>query len=75
MSDLELIPDSDLIEELMKRFDHIVIGGYKDSEFGPNVDREIGQWHGDAMKCVGVCELLKTNIIKQYMEDGEEIQE
>ncbi len=61
MSDLNFIPTDDLIDEICKRHDHIVIAGMKVcDEKGAYIT--VRRWQGNSFVCLGVVEVVKQMI-------------
>ena len=64
--DLELIETEVLVAELKKRFDVLIVCGYK------NVDAQnefVGRYvKGHALQAIGLCEYMKKGIIDGYDE-------
>lgn len=66
--DLELIETEILVAELKKRFDALIVCGYK------NVDSQnefVGRYlKGHALQAIGLCEYMKKGIIDGYDDIG-----
>ena len=64
---LDLIPTDDLIKELDSRFDVWVFKGVKKHYKGPE-DMYENSYHGGLSNCLGLCEVLKAQLLKYYFE-------
>jgi len=66
MKDIELIPTDDLIQELQKRFEAIIIHGTRENK---NKDVYTQHWKGNYSTCLGLCEIMKELILKNWEKD------
>lgn len=69
MSDLSLISTDDLFEELVNRFDHLVISGIKytksDGEY-----MVMRKWSGNRHTCLGLLTVLSQKIANKEIENS-----
>ena len=70
MSDakLGLLTDDELIEELARRFEHLVIAGRRVHEHIAAAARERWKWKGDHRMCQGLCVSLQATIEGDYQK-------
>ena len=68
---IELVPTQSLIEELMNRFDHVVISGIID---GGDQYKEIWRHKGNSRTCQGLATGL-TFQIQKYRDDRIDIEQ
>lgn len=65
LEDLGLVPTDAMLDELKKRFDHLVFAGTKIGGAGRN-DEEHRIWHGHTVYCAG----LAVGLVR-FVQDGE----
>lgn len=70
MNDLELVSTDDLLDEIMKRFDHVVFIGRKDGAEEPNVYHR--RWAGDYHTCIGLSHDMQDRILSDLIEIEED---
>ncbi len=59
--ELEVCPTKELINELQKRFEHMVFVGRKKSKSVGN--DYIQRWNGDLVTCIGLCSMVKLSVL------------
>ena len=62
MQDIELISTRDMIEELKKRHEHIIIGSLKLSKTDDSQDMFTFDWYGSRFSCIGICRVFEKFI-------------
>jgi len=70
MSDLQLVPVEDLVDELKTRFDAVVVAGVQHNG-RPKPDRYYF-YHGGFATELGLTELLKEEILGEFYDNEEE---
>lgn len=73
MQDIELYSTDELLMELLHRFEHAVFCGLK-----LPVEQEqaaVGQWHGNALTCVGLAQAIGQSAIRHCEFDDTELDE
>lgn len=73
MMDLSLVPQVDLVNEIKRRYDSIVIGGFNNKTKDAG-ERHI-EWYGDVAHAFLLCESLKHDILKYIDADARESDE
>ena len=68
--DLSLVPIQDLQEEIVNRFDHVVITCRKDF---PNEKKFSRRWKGDYQVCVGLCWEIASMISDEKLDKENKI--
>jgi hypothetical protein len=69
MNDIELVATDELLKELLNRFEHAVFCGLK-AQINEEQDA-VGQWHGNALTCVGLAQAIASSALKQCSFDDE----
>jgi len=65
MNDLDLVPTSELVDELISRCDHGVIGLFHSRKYGETVDLTVKKyWKGNEHTCLGLCTDIQNEILK-----------
>jgi hypothetical protein len=66
MKPIQEFSDEDLIEELMERYDHIVIGSRRDltSSENPKAQRR-RWWKGDTEICIGLAHSVAQDLVNK----------
>jgi hypothetical protein len=72
LCNLEFIPTDELMEEILKRMDHGVIGLIKIKD-GDNTQQIARRWKGNSHTCCGLCANLSSTILRDLEENLEEI--
>ncbi len=62
--DLKLVPTSDLLEEVLHRFDHAVFSGMR-VQNNNDIDT-MGRWHGNSFACAGLAVDVQQRCIKAF---------
>ena len=70
MEDLKLVPTDDLIKEMDCRFDSWVFIGVKKGYKGKE-NRIENSYTGGISQCIGLCDLLREQLLKYYFEEDE----
>ncbi len=66
--EIEFISTTELTEELVKRFDAIIIYGIQKDLKGNNVSNYYDHFKGDQPTCLGLCDLLKEKIKEDFKD-------
>ena len=69
MTPIEQILDEELIDELMRRYDDIVIGARRILNTSRTERRR--WWKGDMDACVGLVEAVKIDLVKTTWDDND----
>lgn len=71
--DLSLVTTDDLIDELQKRSQAIVIAWCKDHDGVGEDEREVREYtcHGDVLKCIGLATWATQMIVRDAMPDDD----
>lgn len=67
IKDIELYSDTDLIDELCKRYTHFVFSGRKDLDDKTCERRR--SWSGNHEICIGLCQGVIGYIVKDLREE------
>lgn len=59
MRDIELVPTSELITELLSRYEHAVFAGLSQVADDQHIRRK---WTGNSLTCQGLCAALNRSI-------------
>lgn len=66
MKPIQEFSDNDLVEELMERYDHIVIGARRDLTTGDDCAGQRRRWwKGDMDVCLGLCQGVCSDLINK----------
>jgi hypothetical protein len=69
-NDLGLIPLDDLIEELKRRGDAVIVAVERQKT---SSDERLFNFHGGLAACIGLCEMMKYSLLDSRREiDGDE---
>jgi hypothetical protein len=63
--DLELVETNDLVEELFKRFDHVIFAGMK----GHTIDKQkvAARSYGNPFACSGLCQMVSQECVRKWV--------
>lgn len=64
MRPIEEFSDDDLVDELMRRYDDIVIGARRILNTGATRTERRRWWKGDMDACVGLVDAVKLDLVK-----------
>lgn len=76
-SELSLASDEDLVEELARRWPHLVVAGVRDSNRAGTESRMLA-WEGSAIQIAGLCTVVSCLVsadlrdLEDKEEEGEE---
>lgn len=79
MSDLSLVPASDLIEALVARYDHFILMGIKvlREHQADNPRENTGtmqytrRWAGHSLTCAGMCDDIQNKVLTELRHEEE----
>lgn len=75
MQDLEIATTKSLIEELMKRFEHIIIGGVRTKVYTNDDIISLRRFKGNYTLCTGLCSEIQSDVIKQREKKEKQIRD
>lgn len=70
--DLELVETSELLDELLRRFDHVVFAGLKEMDSGRYANSS--RWKGCHFTCSGAAQMLSERVIREWHASAEDAQ-
>jgi hypothetical protein len=68
MKPIQEFSDDDIVEELMTRYDDVVVAGRKVLTVGGKTERR-RWWKGDLEACIGLAQSVSAALIKQIWEE------
>jgi hypothetical protein len=68
MKPIQEFSDDDIVEELMTRYDDVVVAGRKVLTVGGKTERR-RWWKGDLDACIGLVQSVSANLIKCIWEE------
>ena len=64
MKQIEEFSDDDIVDELMRRYDDIVIGSRRIMDTAATKTERRRWWKGDMDACIGLVEAVKLDLVK-----------
>ena len=66
---LQEVATADLLVELRRRFDALVVAGWRNS--GADLEQRFYDWKGGTAPCIGLCDILGERIRRRVAEQDE----
>lgn len=70
MECLELVPIADLLDELTRRFEHVVFAGLITTEPAKGAMTIHRHWAGNSHSCMGLCADLQQVVFAHFMKEA-----